>query len=143
MTTHGVQELGDLKRLNHRWIEAFNQRDWATEKAVRTPDFRAYLSGAPQPLNAEGWDGFMVAFTTAFPDSRISIDACIAEGDTVASRWTLTGTHRGEFQGIPPSGRTFTISGIEFNRVAGDRIAEHWAIFDNLAMLQQIGAIPL
>ena len=60
----------------------------------------------------------------------------------MASRWTLTGTHRAEFQGVPPSGKPVTMAGIEFNRIAGGKIAEHWAQFDLLAVMQQIGAIP-
>jgi steroid delta-isomerase-like uncharacterized protein len=60
----------------------------------------------------------------------------------VATRWVLTGTHRGEFQGVPPSGKPVTMAGIEFNRIAGGKIAEHCAQFDLLAVMQQIGALP-
>lgn len=132
----------DLKSLNHRWIEAFNDRDWQTESAVRSENFRAHLSGFAEPLDNAAWSGFMISFTTSFPDSRISIESCIAEGDTVVTRWTLTGTHRGIFQGIPPTGRQVRFNGIEFNRVVDGRLVEHWAMFDNLALLQQIGAMP-
>jgi steroid delta-isomerase-like uncharacterized protein len=132
----------DLKSLNHRWIQAFNDRDWQTESAVRDESFRAYLSGLAEPLDNAAWSGFMAAFTTAFPDSRISIESCIAEGDTVVTRWTLTGTHRGPFQGIPPTGRPIRFNGLEFNRALNGRLVEHWSMFDNLALLRQIGAIP-
>lgn len=132
----------DLKSLNHRWIKAFNDRDWKTERAVRGDDFQAYLSGAKEPLDNAAWSGFMAAFTKGFPDSRISIESCIAEGDTVVSRWTLTGTHQGEFQGIPPTGRPVKFSGLEFNRAVDGRFVEHHSMFDNIALLQQIGAIP-
>jgi predicted ester cyclase len=84
----------------------------------------------------------MDAFTPAFPDSPIFIESCVAEGDTVVSRWTLTGTHRGAFQGIPPTGRSITFTGIESNRVVDGKFVEHWSIFDNVALLQQIGALP-
>jgi steroid delta-isomerase-like uncharacterized protein len=133
----------DLKRLNHQWVQAFNERDWEMERAIRTPDFQAYLSGAPEPLGAEAWSAFLAAFTEAFPDARITIDASIAEGDMVATRWSLTGTHQGEFQGIAPTGRTVRFSGIEYNRVVDGRFVEHWSMFDNLALLRQIGAMPV
>jgi len=133
---------GSLKSLNHRWIQAFNDRDWQTESTVRGQDFRAYLSGFPEPLDNAAWSGFMTAFTTAFPDSRITIESCISEGDTVVTRWTLTGTHRGIFQGIPPTGRAVRFTGLESNRVLNGRIVEHWYMFDNVALLQQIGAMP-
>lgn len=130
------------KALNHRWIQAFNERDWRVEKDVRGPDFRAILSGVPGPLDNEGWSEFMTAFTAAFPDARITIDQCISEGDTVATRWTLAGTHGGEFQGIPATGRTVRFTGIEYNRVVNGRFAEHWSMFDNVALLRQLGALP-
>jgi hypothetical protein len=63
----------DLKRLNHRWIQAFNNRDWQTESAVRSETSRASLSGVEEPLDNAAWSGFMAAFTTGFPDSRISM----------------------------------------------------------------------
>ena len=132
----------DLKSLNHRWIQAFNNRDWQAESAVRSQDFRAYLSGFPEPLDNAAWSGFMTSFTTAFPDSSITIESCISEGDSVVTRWTLTGTHRGIFQGIPPTGRAVRFTGLEFNRVLNGRMVEHWSMFDNVALLQQIGALP-
>lgn len=139
----GAKEpAGDLKALNHRWIRAFNERDWETERAVRDANFQAYLSGAKDPLGNAAWSAFMTAFTAGFPDSRISIESCISEGDTVVCRWTLTGTHQGEFQGIPPTGRPVKFTGIEFNKVTDGRLVEHRAMFDNLALLRQIGAMP-
>lgn len=139
--TAEAQPTADLKTLNHCWIQAFNDRDWKTESTVRGENFRAYLSGFPEPLDNAGWSEFMNAFTTGFPDSRISIESCIAEGDTVVTRWTLTGTHLGTFQGIPPTGRPVRFTGIELNRVANGQIVEHWSMFDNLALLRQIGAM--
>ena len=134
--------IGQLKALNHRWIQAFNDRDWQTEAAVRGEDFRAYLSGFSEPLDNAGWAGFMQAFTMGFPDSQISIESCIAEGDRVVTRWTLAGTHLGTFQGIAPTGQPVRFHGIEFNRVVNGRFVEHWSMFDNLALLRQIGAMP-
>jgi steroid delta-isomerase-like uncharacterized protein len=134
---------GDIKSLNQRWIKAFNDRDWKTESAVRGANFRAYLSGTKEPLDNAAWSGFMVAFTTGFPDSRISIESCIAEGDTVVTRWTLTGTHQGVFQEIPPTGRPVKFAGLELNRVIDGRFVEHWSMFDNVALLQQIGVMPV
>lgn len=130
------------KSLNLRWIQAFNEGDWASEAACRSADYVAHMSGAPEPLDAASWAGFMQAFTTAFPDARITVDDSISEGDIVASRWTITGTHRGEFQGVPPTGRNVTINGVDFSRVVNGTIAEHWAQFDLLGLMQQIGAIP-
>lgn len=129
-----------LEQLNRRWIQAFNDRDWATERTLLRPEFRAHLSGAPEPMDLTGWVAFIAAFTTGFPDARITIDDCIFSGNTVATRWHLTGTHQGEFQGIAPTGRAIAFPGLEYNRVADGGFAEHWSMFDNIGLLRQIGA---
>ena len=132
----------DNKSVNLRWVQAWNERDWTTEAAYRTPDYLAHMSGIPVPLDDDGWNAFNAEFTGAFPDAQISVEASVAERDVVASRWTITGTHRGTFQGVPATGRLVTFSGIDFSRVVEGKVAEHWAQFDLLAVLQQIGAVP-
>ena len=130
------------KNLNLRWIQAFNERDWSTEAACRTGDYLAHMQGAPGPLDAQGWAGFMGLFATAFPDAQIAVEGSVSEGDIVASRWTMTGTHRGDFMGVPPTGQQITMKGIDFSRVVDGKIAEHWAQFDAIGVMQQIGAMP-
>src|SRR5690348_7285318 len=131
----------DNKSLNRRWVQAFNEQDWATEAACRATGYQAHMSGMPGPLDAGSWAGFMNVFTTAFPDAKITIDEDVSEQNLVSSRWTLTGTHRGEFQGVPPTGRQITIQGVDFSRVAEGKIAEHWAQFDLVGLMQQLGAL--
>ncbi|HEY1298231.1 MAG TPA: ester cyclase [Chloroflexota bacterium] len=132
----------DNKSVNLEWIQAFNERDWATEAAYRTSDYVAHMSGVPMPLNNDAWNAFMVEFTRAFPDAQISIEASLADRDMVASRWTITGTHGGPFQGVPATGRLISFAGCDFSRVVDGRVAEHWAQFDLVSVLQQIGAMP-
>jgi steroid delta-isomerase-like uncharacterized protein len=131
----------DNKNINLRWIQAFNERDWETEAAYRAPDFVAYLTAAPGPLDNPGWAEYMSTFTTGLPDAQIAIDTSVAERDIVASRWTLTGTHSGTFHGVPATGRQVTMVGVEMSRFADGKIVEHWAQFDVLGMLQQIGGL--
>jgi steroid delta-isomerase-like uncharacterized protein len=132
----------DNKSVNLHWIQAFNERDWATETAYRTPDYVAHMSGMPMPLDNDAWNGFMAEFTQAFPDAQISVEASLAERDMVASRWTITGTHGGPFQGVGATGRLVSFSGCDFSRVVGGKVAEHWAQFDLVSVLAQIGALP-
>jgi steroid delta-isomerase-like uncharacterized protein len=120
MRTRADNEEGTMtnaKELNERWIRAFNERDWETERAFRSDDYLAHMSGGPGPLDNEGWAGFMAMFTSAFTDARISIDSAVEEGGLVASRWTITGTHDGPFQGVPATGKSVTIPGIDMSRV--------------------------
>jgi steroid delta-isomerase-like uncharacterized protein len=132
----------DNKSVNLRWIQAFNERDWTTEAAYRTSDYVAHMSGMPMPLNNDAWNAFMVEFTQAFPDAQISVEASMAERGLVASRWTIAGTHGGSFQGVPATGRLISFAGCDFSRVVDGKVAEHWAQFDLMSVLQQIGALP-
>jgi predicted ester cyclase len=72
----------------------------------------------------------------------LTVEDSVAGGDKVAARVTFRGTHEGEFQGIPPTGKQVTFTSIEFNRMAGNQVAEHWVELDLLGLLQQLGAIP-
>lgn len=73
---------------------------------------------------------------------HFTLEDVIAEGDRVVVRWTGSGTHVAEFMGIPPTGRSFTIAGIDIFRFRDGRMAEHWHVVDQLALLQQLGLIP-
>ena len=79
---------------------------------------------------------------SAFPDFNASIEQMIAEGDKVVIRMTWSGTHKGEFMGIPPTGRNVSFGVIDIVRLAGGKFMEHWGILDNMAMMQQLGVIP-
>jgi predicted ester cyclase len=76
-----------------------------------------------------------------FTDTTLVVEGLIGEGDIVAFRFTLTGVHTGPFAGIAPTGRRFTLEGMDFVRVAGDKIVELWSNQDTLSLLRQLGAI--
>ena len=131
------------KDVVRRWIEAYNERDLETEAGVLSPGFVAHVSAAPGPLEGlEAWRQFTAPFTEAFPDLRLTIQDIAAEGDTVAARVAFRGTHRGEFQGIPPTDREVAFSSMEFNRVMDGKVEEHWVELDLFGLMQQLGAIP-
>lgn len=94
------------------------------------------------PDGREGFKQFFVAFAAAAPDAHFVIDDVIAEGDKVVIRLTVTGTQTGALQGIPPTGKTFSMKGIDIFRLVDGRIVEHWDAVDQLGMLQQLGVIP-
>lgn len=78
----------------------------------------------------------------AFSPCTFTIEDLVAEGDKVVVRWSSSGTHSGEFLGIPATHRSYTISGIDIHRVEDDKLAEHWHVVDQLSQLQQLGLIP-
>jgi steroid delta-isomerase-like uncharacterized protein len=85
---------------------------------------------------------YMGEFFDAFPDNRFTIDDMIVEGDKVVARYTMTGTHKGEFMGIPATNKKFKVSVIEIDRIVGGKFVEGWMRFDTLGMLQQLGLAP-
>ena len=101
-----------------------------------------HMTGNPAPLDRAGWLEFFRAFRVAFPDAQFTIDDMIGEGDRVVLRLTMRGTHRGVFNGIPPTGRRVLVTGVSIERVVGGRIMEGWVTNDALGMLQQLGVIP-
>ena len=94
------------------------------------------------PTGIEGVRQTMQMFRTAFPDLEATVEEAIQEGELVATRVHMTGTHEGEFQGIPPSHNKIDIETIDIIRLDGEKCAEHWGVSDNLLMMQQIGAVP-
>jgi steroid delta-isomerase-like uncharacterized protein len=87
----------------------------------------------------EAWRQFTAPFVEAFPDLRPTIQDIAAEGDTVAARVAFRGTHRGEFQGLPPTGKQVAFSSMEFNRVVDGKVEEHWVEINLLGLVQQLG----
>ncbi len=83
-----------------------------------------------------------VTMLTDAIDQRFTVEDIIAEGDRVVVRWTTKATQVGEFLGIPATGKSYTIPGIDIYRLQDDKMAEHWHVVDMLSMLQQLGVIP-
>src|SRR5918995_1228079 len=98
--------------------------------------------GAPGPLNLEAWTQFSGSFAEALPDIRLTVEDIFSAGEMVAARVVFHGTHRGEFQGMPTTGKEVAFSSIEVNRVVDDKVEEHWVELDLLGPMQQLGAIP-
>jgi predicted ester cyclase len=99
----------------------------------------------PLPIEATGAQllkQVWVMLLRGLPDLHMTVEDLIAEGDRVVIRDSITGTHRGEYMGIPPTGKTITYNEIFILRFAGGRIAETWGVVDVLSQLGQLGAIP-
>jgi steroid delta-isomerase-like uncharacterized protein len=103
----------------------------------------AYVDHNPGPGQAAGAAGVksrIDALRRSFPDLRYALEELIAEGDIVAVRYSFRGTHKGEsYLGIPPSGKTILVRGMDFYRLRDGRIVEHWDNVDELGMLTQLG----
>jgi steroid delta-isomerase-like uncharacterized protein len=106
------------------------------------PDLVWHGGSAGEFRSLEGFKQGISPFFSAFPDLRVTTNAVLSEGDTVVCRYTWDGTHRGDFFGVPATGRRVTVSGISVYRVAGGKIVEEWWLEDLLGLMQQLGAIP-
>jgi len=131
------------KEILRRALDDFwNQRDMgAIDELYAT----GYLGHDPSGLHGATLKEFKQATAglfTAFPDFHLTIDNEVVEGDKVVKRWTITGTHRGEFMGIPPTENHIAVTGINLYRIADGKIVETWWSSDALGMLQQLGVIP-
>jgi steroid delta-isomerase-like uncharacterized protein len=124
-----------------RLYELLNQGDVESVGDLVAEDYEEH---DPLPGQGAGRDGAVDRFSliTQALAPHFTIEDVVAEGDRVVVRWTNAGTHVGEFAGIPPTGRTFTIAGIDVYRVADGLLCEHWHVIDQLAMLGQLGLLP-
>jgi steroid delta-isomerase-like uncharacterized protein len=130
------------KAVIRRFVEEVqNQKNWDTFDELNADDF-VNLSAPPGiPSDKEGGKMFLGAFISAFPDSRVTIEDMIAEGDRVVTKKTFNGTHTGELNGIPPTGNRVSIQYVDIMRVRNGQIIEHWLAMDQLNFMQQLGAI--
>ena len=121
------------KMLSRRIVEEmWNTRNLKVVDDVYAPEFGGGHTATKQ---------FVSANLAAFPDLQITIQEQIAENDFVVTRYVMRATHQGEFANIPPTGKSFMITGIEMHRFADGKLVELWNIVDLLGMLQQLGVV--
>ena len=131
------------KQVVRQYIEAFNRQD--TERLgqlVSSTNQSFQFSGMHTSMDWNRTQQFFAVFWTAFPDLSAKIEDIVAEGDKVAIRVLNTGTHKGDFQGIPPTGKKVSFEGRDFMTLRDGKIVEQQAGVDMMELMQQIGAIP-
>jgi predicted ester cyclase len=133
-----TEEIRAIARQHMAWLD---QRDLDRALEQYTADARCH-GFAPEVLDRVGYKHSMSLLFAAFPDSHFTVDDMIAEGEKVAIRHSLHGTHQGEFQGILPTGKQVTVSAIGILRVVNGEIAESWLNADFLGLMQQLGVVP-
>jgi steroid delta-isomerase-like uncharacterized protein len=120
-----------------------NRRNIGAVDEIYASGFVGHDPAMPEDVRGvEGAREFYGMYQSAFPDVQITIEEQVAEGDTVATRWTARGTHQGELMGVPPSGNRVEVAGVTISRIEGGKVAEEWDNYDALGMMQGIGAIP-
>jgi predicted ester cyclase len=130
--------LEENKAVVRRLFEAVNTRNTALLYELMAPDF---IDNTLQLRGPEANIKLLTMFLKAFPDWHETIEDIIAEGDKVWVHFKSTGTHAGEFQGLAPTGKKFTETGVLIYRVVDGKIAEGWTVSDVLDFFKQIGVI--
>jgi len=124
-----------------RVFSLMDERDVSAIRELIAPEFRAVFGGNP-PMSADEWAGMSEMMYTAFPDGTHTIHEAFEIGDRVVLRGSFSGTHSGDFMGIPPTGKEITITFLNLDRFADGKLVEHRAEVDMLGLLQQLDAIP-
>lgn len=123
--------------------ELFNQGNLAIADQVVAPDFINHEAPPGIPNRGpEAMRQVVMMLRTAFPDLHFTVEELVAEGDTVAGRVTMSGTHEGPFMGIAPTGRAIRQAHMHFVRFADGKAIEQRGVRDDLGMMQQLGVIP-
>jgi steroid delta-isomerase-like uncharacterized protein len=131
------------KTTMRQYLGVFEEGNIDLLDEVLAPDYVNHTPATPDlPTGPEGVKGVVSMFRGGMPDLKVVVEDMIAEGDKVATRYTLEGTHEGELFGVPPTGRRLSIKSITVERVSDGKIREHWRVTDSLDMMQQLGVVP-
>lgn len=131
--------LEENKAVVRRFVEAYNKRKLDLIDDFVAPDYVDHTN----KVGREGLKRLFAMGLNAFPDWREAIEDIIAEGDKVWVRLAYTGTHRGEFMGLAPTGNKITTKSVDIYRVVNGKLAEYWNVTDNIDILKQTGAIEI
>jgi predicted ester cyclase len=132
----------ETKAVAHRWhLDVVQEGNLGVADEILAPNSVAHVNGQDVRGPAEAKQ-LATALRTALPDLRITHHEDMVSGDRVAIRWTSDGSHQGDYFGVPPTGERIHIEGLDLFHIQDGKIAEMWVEFDNLGVLQQMGAAP-
>ena len=127
-----------------QFVQFINTADENLAQQLISPLAKFHVPGQPEPLQGpKGYLMIIAMMRSGFPDIQWTLEEMIAEGDKVAVRYTMQGTHQGEFFGFAATGKSILVQAINFYRLVDDQIVEEYGQPDMLGLLRQIGAIPI
>lgn len=138
-----MSETDNLAVLDRYYEEIVNRGNLDAVDELIAPGYVSHHNDpAHLPAGPAGVKAFISLTRAGFPDLHLTVDQVFADGDQVASMWTMEGTHTGEWFGTPATGRHARWWGVVITRFEGGQIAEDWYNFDQISLLQQLGVIP-
>ena len=129
-------------RFRRAYEEVLNQGDVSVVDELIAPDFFNHAAPPGRDRGPESMRWLATMLRTTFPDLHITIEELVAEGDIVAGRLTMSGTHEESIMGMPPTGHAVRQDHMHFVRYRDGKAVEHWGVRDDLGMMQQMGVIP-
>ena len=135
----------DIKSLERRFFEELNKGKAAGMAAIDelyATDLVFHGGTGEDTRGIKDHKKYCSELYSAFPDIHFTLDDMVVEGDKVATRSTMTGTHKGEFGGIPPTNKKMTMWKIDIIRIAGGKFVEEWVRYDTLGWMRQLGLVP-
>ncbi len=136
--------MEENKRLMERFVEFINTASEKLADELISPKAIFHVPGRPEPVvGPAGYLEIIGMMRGGFPDIRWTLEETIAEGDNVAARFTMRGTHQGNFFGVPPTGKKIAVQAMNFYRWSNGQIVGERGQPDLLGLLQQIGAAPM
>ena len=143
MASFAAQEQ-ENKQIVRQFFELLDRHD--TERIgqllVSNTHYSFHIGGMPSPVDWIEHKRLLAGVNNAFPDLHHEIVDMVAEGDKVAIRLSVNGTHKEEFQGIPPTGKKLSLDEMGFITIIDGKITEGWISADTMGLLQQLGALP-
>jgi len=136
--TQAKVEVQNKEVVKSYWNGKWNERRPGILDELQTPNV-VYHGTSMQMNGLEEYKKVYGIFLSAFQDTKLTIEGIIAEGDTVMTRVKMTGMHKGDFEGIPATGKVVTLSAFTVFRLVDGKIAEEWEILDDLGLMTQLG----
>src|SRR6185503_20931583 len=131
------------KLLMSRFVELINSASEPLAEELIHPDAAFHVPGRADPMvGPAGYLAVITMMRAGFPDIQWTLEEMVAEADKVAARFTMRGTHRGPFFGVPPTGKKIEVKAMNFYRLSDGQFVEEHGQPDLLGLLQQIGAVP-
>ena len=131
------------KQLMNRFVDFINTASEQLAAELISPEAIFYVPGQPEPMRGPaGYLAIIEMMRSGFPDIQWTLEDIVAEGDKVAARFIMHGTHQGTFFGVPATGKSIEVQAMNFYRFSNGQIVEEYGQPDMLGLLGQIGAIP-
>jgi steroid delta-isomerase-like uncharacterized protein len=123
--------------------EVWNKRRLEVANEIISTSHALHDNHSPESgIGPEAYKRSVNRFVAGFPDLRFTVEDMVAENDKVVAFWVISGTHKGEFRGFPPTNKKISVEGITINHVSGGKIMDSFVNYDALGLMQQLGVVP-